>query len=107
MNQNKEKPPKNEAWLVIGLMLVCCLAPILFVGMTGAWFSYLTGNEIVSFAFLVATLVFIGFGFRKLYFTGNCCQENQLSITSAVKQRQRMVFWLVLALILMLWGFFW
>ena len=107
MNQNKEKSPKNEAWLVISLMLVCCLGPILFIGMTGAWFSYLTGSEIVSFAFLAATLVFIGLGFRKLYFSGNCCQEDPEGLVGTVKQKQQMVFWLISALVLMLWGFFW
>ena len=87
-------------------MFACCLAPILFIGMTGAWFSSLTGKEIVPFVFFVLTLVFIGFGYRKLYFSGNCCQEDQSSVSSAVKQKQRMIFWIASEFFLMLWVLF-
>jgi len=107
MKQNKDKTSKNETWLVIGFIFVCCLAPIVFIGMTGAWFSSLTGKETISFVFFVLTLVFIGFGYRKLYFSGNCCQDGQPSVSSAVKQKQRMIFWIVSALVLMLWVFLW
>ena len=107
MKQNKEKASKNETWRVIGFMFACCLAPILFIGMTGAWFSSLTGKETVSLVFFVVTLVFIGFGYRKLYFSGLCCQEDQASVSSAVKQKQRMIFWIASVLVLMVWGLFW
>lgn len=107
MKQNKEKVSKNETWLVIGIMFACCLAPILFIGMTGAWFSSLTAKETLPFVFFVLTLVFICFGYRKLYFSGNCCQEDQASELSAVKQKQRIIFWIVSALVLMLWAFLW
>ena len=104
MKQNKEKASKNEAWLVIGIMFACCLAPILFIGMTGAWLSSLTAKETVPFVFFGLILVFIGFGYRKLYFSGNCCQEDQ---SSAVKQKQRMIFWIASVLVLMSWILFW
>jgi mercuric ion transport protein len=107
MKQNKDKSSKNETWLVIGFMFACCLAPILFIGMTGAWLSSLTAKETVPFVFFVLTLVFIGFGYRKLYFSGNCCQEDQTSVSSAVKQKQRMFFWIASVLALMLWVLFW
>jgi mercuric ion transport protein len=107
MKQNKEKASKNETWVVIGIMFACCLAPIVFIGMAGAWFSSLTGKEIVPFVFFVLTLAFIGFGYRKLYFPGNCCQEDQTSVSSAVKQKQRMIFWIASVLALMLWVLFW
>jgi hypothetical protein len=57
MKQNKEKASKNETWLVIGFMIACCLAPILFIGMTGAWLSSLTAKETVPLVFFVLTLV--------------------------------------------------
>ncbi len=107
MKQNKEKASKNETWLVIGFMFACCLAPILFIGMTGAWISSLTAKETVPLVFFVLTLVFIGFWYRKLYFSGNCCQEDQTSVSSAVKQKQRMFFWIASVLALMLWVLFW
>ena len=62
MKQNKEEASKNETWVVIGIMFACCLAPIVFIGMAGAWFSSLTGKEIVPFVFFVLTLAFIGLG---------------------------------------------
>jgi len=107
MKQNKEKASKNETWLVIGFMFVCCLAPIVFIGMTGAWFSSLTGKETVPLVFFVLTLVFIGFRYRKLYFSGQCCQEDQTSVSSAVKQKQRIIYWTASVLVLMLWAFLW
>jgi len=107
MKQNKEKVSKNETWLVIGFIFACCLAPILFIGMTGAWFSFLIRKETVPFVFFVLTLVFIGFGYRKLYFSGNCCQKDQSSVSSAVTQKQRMILWVASVLVLMSWGLFW
>jgi mercuric ion transport protein len=107
MKQNKEKASKNETWVVIGIMFACCLAPIVFIGMAGAWFSSLTGKEIVPFVFFVLTLAFIGFGYRKLYFPSNCCEDEQASEKGAVKQKQRMIFWMVSVLALMSWVLFW
>jgi len=104
MKQNKEKASKNETWLVIAIMFACCLAPILFIGMTGAWLSSLTAKETVPFVFFVLTLVFICFWYRKLYFSGNCCQQDQ---SSAVKQKQRMIFWIASVLVLMSWVLLW
>lgn len=107
MKQDKEKAAQNATWLVIGLMLICCLAPILLTGVMGAWFSSLTGKEIIPSLFFGLTLVFIGFGYRKLYLPGNCCEDDQASETCDVKQKQRLIFWIVSTLVLTLWVFLW
>ncbi|WP_375199137.1 mercuric transporter MerT family protein [Cupriavidus metallidurans] len=68
-------PPK-QTWFaaasVIGAVLAssCCIAPLvlLTLGVSGAWIGNLTALEPYKPGFLGVALVFIGLGFRQVYF---------------------------------------
>lgn len=57
---------------VIGAILAstCCIVPLLFVmlGISGAWIGSLTALEPYKPVFAAIALVFIGLGFRQVYF---------------------------------------
>ncbi len=63
---------------VIGAILAssCCIVPLLFVilGVSGAWIGSLTALEPYKPVFASLALVFIGLGFRQVYFkAGSAC----------------------------------
>ena len=108
-----EKTPAS--WLGIGAVLaaigasLCCVGPLLLLslGIGGAWMSSLTSMETFRPFFLILTLIFIGLGFRKLYLVPDSCKEGQVCASSEVKHKQRMIFWIGSALILLLLTFPW
>nr|WP_281722296.1 mercuric transporter MerT family protein [Nitrosomonas nitrosa] len=80
---------------VIGAILAstCCIAPLvlLTLGISGAWISRLTVLEPYKPIFASMALVFIGFGFRQVYFTARpacvegtyCAKPESFRITKA------------------------
>ena len=115
MAQEQDITEKSTPWLGIGAVLaaigasVCCVGPLLLLslGIGGAWMTTLTSMETVRPFFFIATLIFIGLGYRKLYLIPENCEEGQVCAVSEVKQRQRMIFWIGSVLILMLLAFPW
>jgi mercuric ion transport protein len=115
MTREHENPSKNTYWLGIGAALaaigasVCCVGPLLLLslGIGGAWMSTLTSMEPVRPFFLILTLVFIAMGFRKLYLIPANCEEGEACAVSNIKGRQRLIFWIGSALIMMLLSFPW
>ena len=132
MTTEHEIPPtENPSWLGIGAVLaaigasVCCVGPLLLIslGIGGAWMSALTSMETVRPYFIILTLIFIGLGYRKLYLIPESCKEGEASATapcvalppasmqscasSEVKHKQRIIFWIGSALILLLLAFPW
>ena len=115
MTREHENPSKNTYWLGIGAALaaigasVCCVGPLLLLslGIGGAWMSTLTSMEPVRPFFLILTLVFIAMGFRKLYLIPAKCEEGEACAVSNVIGRQRLIFWMGSALIMMLLLFPW
>ena len=71
-----QKPDRKKGWFatgsVIGAILAstCCIAPLvlLMLGVSGAWFGILTALEPFKPIFAGVALVFIGLGFRQVYF---------------------------------------
>lgn len=67
---------RREGWLaaggVIGAVLAsaCCVVPLLFVmlGISGAWIGNLTALEPFKPYVAAVALLFIGLGFREVYF---------------------------------------
>lgn len=115
MNTDPETPIKASSWLGIGALLAalgasaCCVGPFFLVslGLGGAWMSSLTIMEPARPFFIILTLIFIGLGYRKLYLTPKGCAEGQICSTSDNQRRQRLLFWLGSALILILLTFPW
>ena len=103
------------SWLGTGAVLaavgasVCCVGPLLLLslGIGGAWMSTLTSMETFRPFFLILTLIFIGLGFRKLYFVPDSCKEGDVCASPQVKQNQRLIFWIGSGFLLLLVSFPW
>jgi mercuric ion transport protein len=106
--KNDKATPKEIPWFAIGVIGTCCLIPLMPIlfAVGGAWVSSLTSMETLRLVFLIPALVFIGFGYRKLYLLSDSCNESQSSISDEVKTKQRMVFWISSVLILLILLFF-
>jgi mercuric ion transport protein len=69
-------PDRKNGWFaaggVVGAILAstCCIAPLLLLmlGVSGAWIGNLTALEPYKPIFAGVALVFIGLGFRQVYF---------------------------------------
>lgn len=116
MTTKHETPPTEaSSWLGIGAVLaaigasVCCVGPLLLIslGIGGAWISAFTSMETVRPYFIILTLIFIGLGYRKLFFVPDSCKEGEACAVPEVKHKQRMIFCSGSALILLLLGFPW
>lgn len=80
---------------VFGAVLAstCCVVPLLFItlGISGAWIGNLTALEPYKPYFAAVALVFIGLGFRQVYFKarpacvdGSYCAKPQSSIIAKI-----------------------
>lgn len=115
MNTDSETPIKTQSWLGIGALLAavgasaCCVGPFLLLslGIGGAWISTLTALEPVRPFFIILTLIFMALGYRKLYLMPDRCEAGESCATSDVQRRQRLMFWLSSAFILILLAFPW
>jgi mercuric ion transport protein len=116
MATEHEIPPKKDLpWLGIGTVLaaigasICCVGPLLLLslGIGGAWMSTLTSMESVRPFFILLTLVLIGLGYRKLYVLPENCEESKACALPENIHKQRMIFWIGSALILLLLAFPW
>ena len=115
MNTDSEPPTNTPSWLGIGAILAavgasaCCVGPFLLLslGIGGAWISTLTALEPARPFFIVLTLILVGLGYRKLYLTPERCEACEICATSDNQSRQRLLFWLGSAFILILLAFPW
>ncbi len=70
------EPERRQRWFagggVLGAVLAssCCIAPLVLVtlGISGAWIGNLTALTPYKPYFVALTLVFLGLGFRQVYF---------------------------------------
>lgn len=91
---------------VIGAVLAstCCIAPLvlLTLGISGAWIGTLTALEPYKPYFAVVALIFIGLGFRQVYFKakpacvdGSYCAKPQSTLIT------KTALWLATVLVLL------
>lgn len=115
MNTEHETPLSSLSWLGIGALLAaigasaCCVGPLLLLslGIGGAWMSTLTAMEPARPFFIILTLVFMIFGYRRLYLMPTPCAEGKACAIADIQRRQHRLFWIGSALILMLLVFPW
>jgi mercuric ion transport protein len=89
-----EAASRKQSWFAAGgligavLASTCCIAPLalLMLGVSGAWIGNLTALEPYKPYFAAVALVFIGLGFRQVYFRprpacadGSLCEQPQSS----------------------------
>ena len=79
---------------------VCCvgLLVLLTLGIGGAWIANLTALEPLRPWFIAATLLFVGLAFRRLHLQPQVCEPGAACAEPVVRKRQRLVFWIVAAL---------
>lgn len=83
---------------------VCCVGPLvlLALGIGGAWIGNLTAMEPFRPWFIGLTLLFLGFAFRKLYVVPRVCAPGAACADLRVLRRQRITFWIVTTMLLLL-----
>ncbi|MBB4066482.1 MULTISPECIES: mercuric transporter MerT family protein [Hyphomicrobiales] len=101
---------RKRSWFaaggVIGAVLAstCCIAPLvlLTLGISGAWIGTLTALEPYKPYFAVVALIFIGLGFRQVYFKakpacvdGSYCAKPQSTLIT------KTALWLATVLVLL------
>lgn len=97
----------SRPWITSGSLLggiaaaigasACCAVPLLLVvlGIGGAWASGLGVLEVYQPYFMVAAVVFFGHAFFRLYRKPAACAPGEVCAIPAVRQRQRVIFWIV------------
>jgi mercuric ion transport protein len=95
-----------SALAAVGASL-CCVVPLVLVtlGIGGAWISTLTRLEPLRPGFVVATLGLLAMAWRKLSRQPVKCEPGQACANPTVQRRQRLIFWLVAAPVLLLLAF--
>ena len=91
---------KVKSSLVAGVLAaigasVCCVGPLLMLGIGGAWIANLTALEPMRPWFIAATLLFLGLAFRRLYLQPQVCEPGAVCAEPIVVKRQRLIFWVV------------
>jgi mercuric ion transport protein len=84
---------------------VCCVGPLvlLALGISGAWIGTLTALEPYRPYFIGLTLLFMGLAFRNLYLRPHVCSTGKSCADDPrVIGRQRLIFWVIAALLLCL-----
>jgi len=94
---------------VIGAILAssCCIAPLLLLtlGVSGAWIGNLTALAPYQNYFLVATLGFLGAGFRYVYWKPKAaCAEGTYCASPASDRVTKFALWLATALVALALG---
>ena len=87
---------------------LCCVVPLLLVtlGVGGAWVASLNRFEPLRPVFVAITLVMLFLAWRKLYQPAACAPD-KVCADPDIQRRQRAVFWIVSAFILVLLVFPW
>ena len=85
----------------------CCAGPLLLVvlGVGGAWGSRLVALEPLQPYFVAIALSFFAFAFYRLYRTQEACAPSEACAVPAVRNRQRVIFWVVAAVAAALMAF--
>ena len=83
------------------MMKAMFFAPLLLVtlGIGGAWLASLRALEAYQLHFTVLTAGFLGVAFYYLYIQPRRCKPGEVCASPAVLRRQRLVFWIVVAII--------
>jgi mercuric ion transport protein len=107
---SEETSDRKKSWFaaggVIGAILAstCCIAPLVLVtlGISGAWIGNLTALEPYKPYFAAVALVFIGLGFRQVYFKAKpACVEGSYCARPESSLITKSVLWLATVLVVL------
>lgn len=84
------------------LASTCCLGPLVLVvlGFSGAWIGNLTLLEPYRPVFIGAALVALFFAWRRIFRPAAACAPGEVCAIPQVRTTYRLVFWIVVALVL-------
>lgn len=108
--QSDDAADRKKSWFaaggVIGAILAstCCIAPLalLMLGVSGAWIGTLTALEPYKPYFAAVTLIFIGLGFRQVYFKARpACVEGSYCAKPQSALITKTALWLATGLVLL------
>lgn len=102
------KPPLLVGALAAMTASLCCVVPLVLVtlGVGGAWVASLSRFEPLRPVFVAITLVMLFLAWRKLYQPASCTPD-KVCADPGIQRRQRAIFWIVSALIMVLLVFPW
>jgi mercuric ion transport protein len=105
-------PSNGRAPLLAGglaaiLASTCCLGPLLLIslGFSGVWIGNLTVLEPYRPLFIGAALVALFFAYRRIFRPASACKPGEVCAIPQVRSSYRLLFWVVLALVLVALGF--
>jgi mercuric ion transport protein len=105
-------PSNGRAPLLAGglaaiLASTCCLGPLLLIslGFSGVWIGNLTVLEPYRPLFIGAALVALFFAYRRIFRPASACKPGEVCAILQVRSSYRLLFWVVLALVLVALGF--
>lgn len=110
MTGRTDREQARARWIAAGGILgalaasSCCILPLLFVtlGISGAWIGNLTALEPLKPFFAAVAVVFIGLGFRQVYFKARpACVEGSYCAKPQSAVITKTVLWLSTVLILL------
>ena len=86
---------------------LCCVGPLVLVtlGIGGAWISSLSRLEPLRPVFIVATLGLLAWAWHKLYRAPEVCEPGKVCADPKVRPRQRVIFWIVSLVLVLLLSF--
>lgn len=102
------KPPLLVGAIAAITASLCCVVPLVLVtlGVGGAWVSSLSRFEPLRPVFIAITLAMLFLAWRKLYQPASCAPD-KICADRKLQRGQRVVFWIVSAIILVLLAFPW
>lgn len=101
---------RRKGWFAAGGMIgailasTCCVAPLVLVtlGISGAWIGNLTALEPYKPYFATAALLFIGLGFRQVYFKARpACAERSSCARPDSSVIAKTALWLATVLVVL------
>lgn len=89
------------------LASTCCLGPLVLItlGISGAWISNLTLLEPYQPFFIGAAVIALFFAYRQIWRPVAECQPGQVCAAPSVKRSYKVLFWIVVALVILSLGF--
>lgn len=108
--QGVSEADNRKGWFAAGGVLgavlasTCCIAPLvlLTLGISGAWIGTLTALEPYKPYFAVVALVFIGLGFRQVYFkTKPACVDGSYCAKPQSALITKTALWIATALVVL------
>ena len=106
------EPKTGRSILFIGglsaiLASTCCLGPLILVmlGFSGAWIGNLRVLEPYRPVFIGGALVAMYFAYRRIYRPAQACTPGEVCSIPQMRYTNKIIFWVVAALILVALGF--